>query len=252
MIRRLATLPGAGLLLPLALLAAWQAAAPHIDTALWATPATVLRAASASLRDASLGTDLAASLRRDLAGLAFGIPIGLAAGTFLGLSRLGERLFGPTLSAIRQVALFTWVPLISLWLGNEEPAKIIFVAYAVFFPVMLATQAGVRGADPRLLAVARTLCLTRWQALRLVILPAALPAMLSGIHLALVYGWLATIGAEFLFSAGPGICSSLMTGRAQFRMDLVIVGMAAIALVGLTLNLLAGAAERRLLRARGL
>jgi sulfonate transport system permease protein len=246
--------PALGAVLPLVLIAAWQIAAAtgSFDAGLWASPAAVLHAAADALHDGSLAGDLLASLQRDLAGLAIGVPVGLAVGIFMALSRLGDALLGPSLSAVRQVALFTWVPIISLWLGTDEAAKIAFIAYAVFFPVMLATQAGVRGADPQLREVARTLCLTRWQSLRRVILPAALPAIAAGIHLALIYGWLATIGAEYLFSAGPGIGSALMTGRAQFRMDQVIVGMVAIALVGMILNVLAGAAERRLLQSRGL
>lgn len=243
-----------GLLLPLACLAAWQAGAASgaIDPVLWATPATVLHAAVSLCADGSLAEDLLASLRRDLAGLAIGVPVGIAVGTLLARSRAGDRLAGPSLSAVRQVAPFAWVPLISLWLGNDEPAKISFVAYVVFFPVMLATRAGIAGADARLLEVADMLCLTRLQSLLRVILPAALPSILGGIHLAFVYGWLATIGAEYLFSAGPGIGSALMAGRQQFRMDIVVVVMLAITFVGLALNLLAGAAERRLLRSRGL
>jgi sulfonate transport system permease protein len=243
-----------GWLPPLALLALWQAAgsAGLIDATLWATPATVWQAARDAVGDGSLQTDLLASLRRDVAGLALGVPAGLALGTLLGLSPGADRFFGPTLSGIRQVALFSWVPLISLWLGNDDPAKISFVAFAVFFPVMLASQAGVRGAEIKLVEVGRTLCLTRAQMLRRIILPAALPQIAAGIHLALVIAWLATIGAEYLFSAGPGIGSALMTGRAMFRMDQVIAAMLSIAAVGLGLNLIAGAAERRLLRARGL
>ena len=244
----------AGLVLPLALLTIWQIASATgaMDPTIWASPAAVLRSAKAALADGTLLTDLAASLRRDLAGLTFGIPAGLAAGTVLAVSRWIDRLFQPSLSAIRQVALFTWVPLISLWLGNDEPAKTAFIAYAVFFPVMLNTYQGVHAADIRLIEVGQVLRLSRVQMLRRIILPAAIPSILTGIHLALIYAWLATIGAEYLFSAGPGIGSALMTGRAQFRMDQVIVGMIAIALVGLLFNLGAGWGERRLLRARGL
>jgi sulfonate transport system permease protein len=243
-----------GLVVPLALLATWQLAAATgaIDTSIWASPGAVMRQTRAALADGSLVSDLAASLQRDLAGLAFGIPAGLAAGTLMALSTLADRMLQPSLSAVRQVALFSWVPLISLWLGSDEPAKIAFIAYAVFFPVMLNTYQAVRGADSKLVEVGRMLCLSRVQMLRRILLPAALPGIATGIHLALVYGWLATIGAEYLFSAAPGIGSALMTGRAQFRMDMVIVGMLAIATVGSALNAAAGYGERRLLRSRGL
>jgi sulfonate transport system permease protein len=241
------------LLLPLALLLAWQAAVGSgwADSTIWASPASVLAAVGAAARDGDFATDLGASLHRDLAGLSIGVPVGLATGIALGLSGLANRLFTPSLSAIRQVALFSWVPVISVWLGNDEPAKIAFIAFAVFFPVMLAAQQGVRGVDPKLLEVALSLQLSRWQRLRAVIMPGALPAILSGLHLALVYAWLATVGAEYLFSAGPGIGSALMTARAQFRMDQVIAGMIAIAAIGVLFNQAAGLAERRLLRARG-
>jgi len=251
---KLADIPGIGLVLPLGALAAWQAAGAtgHIDTGLWATPATVIAAALEALRGGTLHRDLLASLQRDAVGLAFGIPLGISVGCFLGLSSWGNRLLGPSLSALRQVALFTWIPLISLWIGNDQPGKITFIAYAAFFPVLLATENGMRQVDVRLLEVARMLCLSRPQALRRVILPAALPSILAGIHLSLIYGWLATIGADYLFSAGPGIGSALMTGRSMFRMDQVIVGMATIAAVGFLFNTLAGRVERRVLAGRGL
>jgi len=242
-----------GLLLPLVLLTAWQVAAVSglADPTIWASPSSVLAALVAAARDGDFALDLATSLRRDLAGLAIGVPIGLAVGLALGLSGIATRLFNPSLSAIRQVALFSWVPVISVWMGNDEPGKITFIALAVFFPVILAAQEGVRDADPKLLEVAATLRLNPLQRLRYVTLPAALPAILAGLHLALVYSWLATVGAEYLFSSGPGIGSALMTARAQFRMDQVIAGMVAIAAIGMIFNQAAGAGERALLSARG-
>ncbi len=246
--------PLTGLLLPISLVACWQIAAGTgaLDPTVWASPVVVARQVRAALADGSLPADLAASLQRDLAGLAIGIPVGLAAGISLALSTLADRVFHPSLSAIRQVALFSWVPLISLWLGSDETAKTAFIAYAVFFPVMLNTYQAVSGVDVKLVEVGRMLCLSRTQMLGRIVLPAALPGIATGIHLALVYGWLATIGAEFLFSAGPGIGSALMIGRAQFRMDMVIVGMVSIAVVGMALNQAAGYGERRLLRSRGM
>lgn len=245
--------PLTGLILPAGILAIWQIAAGTgaIDPTLWASPVAVVQQAREALADGSLLSDLLASLQRDLAGLSLGIPVGLAAGTLLALSSLADRLVSPSLSAVRQVALFSWVPLISLWLGSDEPAKIAFVSYAIFFPVMLNTYQAVHGADVKLVEVGRMLCLSRAQMLRRIILPAALPGIATGVHLALIYGWLATIGAEYLFSAAPGIGSALMTGRSQFRMDMVIVGMIAIAVVGMALNVAAGYGERRLLRSRG-
>lgn len=239
---------------PLTLLCAWQAAASlgWIDAALWSSPLGVLRAARDAAATPDALNDLAASGLRAGAGLLIGVPAGIVAGLALGLSGTADRVVSPTLNAIRQVALFSWVPLISVWLGSGEAGKIGFIAYAVTFPILLAAQNGVRSADPRLLEVGSVLALTRRQRLRRIVLPAALPALLNGFHLAIIYAWLAAIGAEYLFSAGPGVGSALMTARAQFRMDQVILLIAEIALVGLALNLGASRAERRILYVRGL
>jgi sulfonate transport system permease protein len=88
--------------------------------------------------------------------------------------------------------------------------------------------------------------LSRWHSLRRVVFPAALPHMATGLRLALIYSWLATIGAEYLFAAGAGIGNTIIDGREMFDMALVIFGMIAVGLVGLSLNLIANQMIKRL------
>jgi sulfonate transport system permease protein len=181
---------------------------------------------------------LAASLKRDLLGFATGAGLGLPLGLLLARVRLADRLLSPTLNAARQVALFAWVPFLSLWLGNGEQGRIAFIALAAFFPVLLNSHQGAARIETRHLEIARVLCLKPHRTLLKVILPSALPSIFTGLRLGLIYAWLGTIGAEYLFTTTDGIGSMMMDARDLFRMDLVILGMAVIGGVGLVLNLL--------------
>jgi sulfonate transport system permease protein len=227
-----------GALLPVLLLSSW-AASVHLgllDVRLWASPELVLVGGWAALRDGSLATALIASLKRDLLGFAIGAGAGLPLGLLLARVRLADRLLSPTLNATRQIALFAWIPFLSLWLGNGEVGRIAFIALGAFFPVLLNSHLGAAQVETRYLEVARVLCLKPHRALLKVILPSALPAILTGLRLGLIYAWLATIGAEYLFATTSGVGSMMMDARDLFRMDLVILNMIVIGGVGFALN----------------
>ena len=236
---RLRHMLGSGAVLPLLLLLSWAVSVRLglLDARLWSSPQQVLASAWTVLQDGSLATALAASLKRDLLGFAIGAGAGLPLGLLLARVRLADRLLSPTLNATRQVALFAWVPFLSLWLGNGEQGRIAFIAIAAFFPVLLNSHLGAAHIEARHLEVARVLCLKPHRVLLKVILPSALPAIFTGLRLGLIYAWLGTIGAEYLFATTPGIGSMMIDARDLFRMDLVILGMVVIGGVGLVLNL---------------
>jgi sulfonate transport system permease protein len=99
--------------------------------------------------------------------------------------------------------------------------------------------------SPALLEVARVFRYSKWQTVAHVVLPAALPSVFTGIYLALIYSWLATLGAEYLLVAGSGIGNTLVDGSEQFRMDLVVFGVIVVGVTGWALNALARAVQRR-------
>lgn len=229
---------GSGATLPLAVLSAW-ALAVHLgwlDVRLWSSPERVLRAGWQALRDGSLPAALGMSLKRDLIGFAIGAGLALALGLLLGRVRLADRLLSPTLNTTRQIALFAWVPFLSLWLGNGEAGRLAFIALAAFFPVLINSHQGAALVERRHLEVARMLCLKPHRILWKVVLPAALPQIATGLRLGLIYAWLGTIGAEYLFSTTTGIGAMMTDARDLFRMDLVILGMMVIGGVGFALN----------------
>jgi len=138
-----------------------------------------------------------------------------------------------------------------VWFGLGDTAKVVFLSLAALVPVVVNTCDGVRNAPPKLLEVARVYGYSRWQTFAQVVLPAAAPAIFTGVYLALIYSWLATIGAEYLLVAGVGIGNLLIEGSEHFQMDLVIFGMFVVGVIGWLMNALARVAERRLARLRG-
>lgn len=253
--RRRHRLPPAlrGWVIPGALLLTWWAVRQFgwISSPLLPPIEAVWQRALAYTASGELWLALAASLGRTVAGLAVGVAAGLILGSALGLSRWIERFIGPSFHTFKQISLFAWVPLISVWFGLGDAAKVVFIALAAFFPVVLNTFEGIRSVPRELVEVGRVLKFTPAQRLWRLVLPSAMPSILTGIHLALVYAWLAALGAEYLLVSGSGIGATLVDGREHLAMDLVIFGVIVIGLVGFALNWLGGLAERRLLAWRG-
>jgi len=239
-----------GVALPIGLLAVWEIVcrARLVDPRILPPLEQVARTAVDQVVHEGLLYHLAASLMRDVAGFAIGSGIGIAIGTLLGLSRLADRLFMPSFNGLRQIAILAWIPLISIWFGVGEAAKIIFIAAAALIPVVLNTYEGMRAASGQLEEVARTLRFTRWQLVTRLYLPSALPSIATGVHLGLIYAWVASIGSEYFMTVGPGIGGLIIAGRERFQMDLVILGILILGLVGLAINLGASAIEARLMR----
>ncbi len=239
-----------GALLPLLLTLAWEAASrsgtvnPRILPPLEAVAATAAR----EFLHGDLLFNLSVSLARDLAGFLIGTALGMLVGTVLGISRWAEYILLPSFNGLRQIAILAWIPLISLWFGFGDAAKVVFILLAAFTPVVLNTFEGVRSASPDLIEVGRALRFTRLQFATRLFVPAALPSILTGVQLALIYAWVAAVGAEYFMTVGPGIGGLIIAGRERFEMDLVLLGMILLGVVGYLINRGASAVEARLLR----
>ncbi len=242
-----------GLVLPVIAVALWWLLSrlDIVNSALLVSPQKVLATAADQVVSGRLWRALGASLAREVTGFVIGTALGLVLGALLGLSPLFNRIAGPSFNTFKQISLFAWIPLISVWFGLGDVAKVVFLSLAALVPVVVNTCDGIRSTPPGLLEVARVYGFTRWQTVTQVVLPAALPAIFTGLYLALIYSWLATIGAEYLLVAGRGIGNTLIEGSEHFQMDLVIFGMFVIGGVGWLMNAGARALERRLARWTG-
>ena len=227
-----------GVVPPAVLLGWWQAQA--LAGGANATAFAPLGAIGAAARDAitsgALLDDSAASLGRALTGLAFGAILGVATGLLLALSAWADRLLGPLLQGLRQVPMIGWLPLIALWLGTGDGSQIVVISLAAFFPALLNTHAGVAHVEQRYLDLGRVLGFTALRRFRLILLPAALPLVLTGLSQSLAFAWLAAIGTEILLGAGAGLGVAIATAQAEQRIDVMLVSITAAALLGFALN----------------
>ncbi|MBM3117018.1 ABC transporter permease [Jeongeupia naejangsanensis] len=241
-----------GFVLPLLALALWWGVTHFklANTEVLAPPGAVLIEGLHQVFNGGFVWDLTASISRDLAGFTIGGLAGFALGTLLGTSRLAELLVAPSFNAVKQIALFAWIPMISVWFGMGEPAKVVFISLAAFYPVAINTFEGIRSVNRDYAEVARVYGFSRLQLWRRVILPAASPQIFTGLHLALIYAWLATIGAEYFLKSGYGVGNSMIDGREHFNMGSVLFGLVVVGSIGALLNQLAVRLEHRALKWR--
>ena len=234
-------------IVPLALLAAWFAST--VSGALKPYQLASPQAVVAELIDLAargeLARDLLASITRVAAGFAIALVLALVLGSLVGASRAVERVLDPTLQAVRAVPSLAWVPLILLWLGIGEPAKIALVAIGAFFPIYVSLHAAIRGVDRKLIEVAQVLGVRGLPLIARVLVPATLPALLVGARIGLTQAWLFLVAAELL-AASRGLGSLLTEGQQIARTDEILVAILLFALCGKLSELAMRALERRL------
>lgn len=194
-----------------------------------------------------LQDNLLITLRRLATGFAWGCLSGIACGTLLAVNRTFSDYVRPLFDILRQVPTLTLIPILILLIGIDEPLKVVVVAKAVFFPVALATYGGVQGVPRDLIEMARHYGLGRAGLLRDVLLPSAIPSLLTGIRIAIARSWLALVAVELL-SADSGIGEMMEMARQMLRIDIVMVDVIAIGLIGFTLDQSIALVQRRVLR----
>jgi sulfonate transport system permease protein len=211
-----------------------------------ASPIAVFDAGRELALQGVLLPNLLISLRRVLEGLGLGVGIGLTLAVLSGLFRAGEDLLDPVVQAARAVPILGLVPLAIIWFGVGEMPKVFLIALGSTFAIYINTFAGIRSVDQKLVEAGETFGLTRWGLVRRVILPGALPNFLVGLRLALVGSWLIVIVAEEI-NAQSGIGYLIMQAQTTDRTDIMMMGLAIYAILGLLADALVRLLERRLL-----
>ncbi|MDL2398010.1 ABC transporter permease [Rhizobium mayense] len=235
--RKRLIIAGTGLILPLVLIVLWWIASARgwLPEQILPPPNYVYQTARDMIVSGELLYHTGVSLRRVVIGFALGASAGLVLGIAMGLSERVEDYVKPLFLAFAQIPTLGWIPLLMLLVGIEETLKIIIIAKGAIVPMALNTFTGIRGVSPKYLEVGRALRFSRWQTLRLVVLPGAVPAMFTGIRYGLTHSWTSLVGVELLASS-EGLGYLLVWGRQMFWLDTVIVAMIAIGLVGFIMD----------------
>lgn len=236
-------------LLPIALLASWQAAVMlgWLSNRYLPAPTAVLAAARRMVASGELFQYLAVSTARAFAGLLVGGLLGFSLGLVNGLVPTAERCLDTSVQMVRNIPHLALIPLVILWFGIEEEAKLFLVSLGVFFPIYINTFHGVRTVDRGLIEMARSYGMTPGQMFRRVILPGALPSILVGLRLAMGTMWLTLIVAETIAAKG-GIGYMAMNAREFMHTDVVVLAILIYAILGKTADVLVRLLEYRLLR----
>ncbi|WP_431224689.1 taurine ABC transporter permease TauC [Serratia sp. L9] len=195
--------------------------------------------------DATLWQHLAASLGRILVALLAAVLIGVPVGIAMGLSETVCGILDPLIEIYRPVPPLAYLPLMVIWFGIGETSKILLIYLAIFAPVALSTLAGVRSVAQVRIRAAQALGASRWQLLRFVVLPSALPEILTGLRIGLGVGW-STLVASELIAATRGLGFMVQSAGEFLATDVVIAGISVIAIIAFGLELGLRALQRRL------
>jgi sulfonate transport system permease protein len=235
--------------LPILLLAAWEIAVASglMSTRILPSLTAVVVAGFRLARSGELFSDIAISFVRAAGGFLIGGSLGFILGLLNGISPLASRTLDSSLQMIRNIPHLALIPLVILWFGIDEEAKLFLVALGVFFPIYLNTYHGVRTVDAGLVEMGRVYGLSGLALFREIILPAALPSILVGLRYALGIMWLTLIVAETI-SSSSGIGYMTMNAREFLQTDVVMLGILIYAGLGKLADWCTVRLERRCLR----
>ena len=226
------------LIVALLFLLVWQLAVSVSGSQVFPGPRKVLAGMAQLIREGVLIKYMVASIFRVSAGFFLALAIGIPFGLFLGWFTRAFLAFNPMMQALRPISPIAWIPLAILWFGVSDLAPIFLIFLASLFPITTSTIAAVQGIQPVYLRAARNFGLRGLALFRVVILPAALPQIITGVRIALGIAWLVVVAAEMI-AVNSGLGYLIIDSRnAGMRYDLVVAGMAIIGIIGLVLDLM--------------
>ncbi|MBX3014793.1 MAG: ABC transporter permease subunit [Caldilineaceae bacterium] len=235
-------------LVPLLLLLLWESAVRFglIPPRILPAPSTVLKTAWDFISTGELPRHLAVSLRRAWTGYLIGGSVALTLGFATGLFPLAAAIIDRPLQMVRTVPFLALVPMVIVWFGVGETAKIFLIALGCTFSIYINTVSGIRQVDPRLLELGRIYGASPSELIRKIILPGALPSILIGLRYAMGTSWLALIVAETL-AAQAGLGFMAMDAREFLRTDVIVLTIIIYSVIGVLVDLLFRWLDRRLL-----
>jgi ABC-type nitrate/sulfonate/bicarbonate transport system permease component len=183
----------------------------------------------------NLWTHVVATLKRILEGYILAVGLAVPLGIVIGAVSSLDRLTFPIITFARSVATLSLLPLVILWFGAGELAKVLLIAYGCFWVMLTNAVAAVKYVDPMYIRAARTLDTGRFGIFIRVVLPAALPRLFAGARIALGVGFMVIVGAEMIGTV-KGLGALIMEARRFYRTDITIAGMITIGMIGFVIS----------------
>ena len=212
------------IILPVIIVLAWHFATSTgaMSTLILPKISTVLETLKEQLGNGTLTGDIGISLSRIAKGYALAVVVGILLGVLMGMNKFANRFFMLTFTAIRQIPMIAWVPILIIWFGIGEESKVAVIFLAAYFPVLVNTVSGIERTDPKQFTK--------------IYLPSALPSIFVGLKLGLSVSWMAVVGAEMI-AATSGIGFRINDARSLMQYPVVFAGIIAIAVVGVIMDL---------------
>ncbi|WP_425964614.1 ABC transporter permease [Rhizobium nepotum] len=234
-----------------ALVTVWQVACDFgaVRPVLLPAPSTIVRTIWNMTLSGELAEHVAVSSARVLQGFGIAAVLALALGIVMGLIGPLNRLADLMVQVLKPIPPIAWIPLSILWFGIREEAKIFIIVLGAFFPILVSTLDAVHQTDVRYVELARVLEVPRLNFIRQVMIPGALPQIMSGLRLGITMSWMCVVAAE-LIAASSGIGFLIMDGRVMSNASVVLAGMITLGVLGKLTDDALRFAERRLVRWR--
>ncbi|MBB2973245.1 sulfonate transport system permease protein [Mesorhizobium sp. RMAD-H1] len=235
-------------LAPVLVVLAWEGLSGigYINPQILPSPSAVLGTALTLISNGTLPEHLGYSLLRATVGFAIGGGIGFVLGVLVGFSRIAEAALDRSIQMIRAIPFLALLPLVIIWFGVDETGKIFLVSLGVMFPIYINTVLGIRQVDPKLLELAQVTGLSVRQRITRIILPGAMPSILTGVRYALAVAWLALVIAETIATT-KGIGFLAMDAREFLQTNVIVLTIVIYAAIGVFADGLARFLEKRLL-----
>lgn len=226
------------LVVPVVLIIIWQIGGSQgwIKTTAISTPAKIIAKMVEMIQKGSLQKNIFISLKRVIIGFVIGAGLGILLGTVLGVFKSINSYLRLIMDLLRPVPVIVWVPVLILWIGIGEGTKVIVIAIGTFWPVFLNVMDGVMNVNQKYLEVATIFCKDRRNTIFKVILPAAVPYLLSGIRIASGNALMGVVGAE-MFASSSGLGYMVTFFREMNQPASMMVGVLMIAILGALVNL---------------
>jgi ABC-type nitrate/sulfonate/bicarbonate transport system permease component len=236
------------LISPLLLLMIWELITRQGWIAAWflPVPTEVFRTLIDMVNSGELLHHAAISLGRAVSGYAIAAVVGVGLGVLIAWSRIVEDFFDPLIELIRPLSTFALIPIFFLWFGIGNTSKIMIIFKSCFFPIVLNTIAGIKGVDKKLIMAARSLGADGRQMWTRVLLPSAMPMIITGMRISTAIAMMALVGVEML-SSDSGLGFLVIDAQRTFDTERVFAGIVVLALLGFSLDRLARKIQDRIL-----